>query len=195
MVTIVFMMITAGVLAEICSALPLSGSIYIWAAESAGPKYARFFGFIVAWWSCTAWMTFAAGNCQVCSVHLILPLVLILWQTTANYIVSQLAVWEIDFPGGIGNDNVKWRTLIWAISEGLLVVAVAINYLPPRLYSLIFRLSIFLMMLDFFLCLIWLPIGVSKTYGFRSAKDVFTMTCKFVPNITNFGLLYVFISR
>jgi translation initiation factor 5B len=60
------MLITAGVLAEICSALPLSGSIYIWAAESAGPKYARFVGFIVAWWSCTAWMTFAAGNCQVC---------------------------------------------------------------------------------------------------------------------------------
>lgn len=65
LITIVFMLITAAVLAEICSALPLSGSIYIWAAESAGPKYARFFGFIVAWWSCTAWMTFAAGNCQV----------------------------------------------------------------------------------------------------------------------------------
>ncbi|KAJ7490747.1 amino acid/polyamine transporter I [Mycena latifolia] len=159
-VTIVFMLITAAVLAEICSALPLSGSIYIWAAESAGPKYARFFGFIVAWWSCTAWMTFAAGNCQ----------------TTANYIVSQLAVWEIDFPGGIGNDNVKWRALIWAVSEALLVLSVAINYLPPRMYSAIFRFSVALMMLDFFLCVIWLPIGVSKTYGFRSAKDVFTMT-------------------
>jgi Amino acid permease len=61
----VFMFITAFVLAEICSALPLSGSIYIWAAESAGPKYARFFGFLVAWWSTTAWMTFSAGNCQV----------------------------------------------------------------------------------------------------------------------------------
>lgn len=67
LITIVFMMITAAVLAEICSALPLSGSIYIWAAESAGPKYARFFGFIVAWWACTAWMTFAASNCQVCN--------------------------------------------------------------------------------------------------------------------------------
>ena len=61
----IFMFITAAVMAEICSALPLSGSIYIWSAESAGPKYARFFGFVVAWWSCTAWMTFAAGNCQV----------------------------------------------------------------------------------------------------------------------------------
>lgn len=70
LITIVFMTITAAVLAEICSALPLSGSIYIWAAESAGPKYARFFGFTVAWWSCTAWMTFVAGNCQVCRCHL-----------------------------------------------------------------------------------------------------------------------------
>lgn len=59
------MMITAAVLAEVCSALPLSGSIYIWAAESAGPKYARFFGFVVAWWSCTAWMTFTASNSEV----------------------------------------------------------------------------------------------------------------------------------
>ncbi|PPQ68655.1 hypothetical protein CVT24_005386, partial [Panaeolus cyanescens] len=160
LITIVFMTITAAVLAEICSALPLSGSIYIWAAESAGPKYARFFGFVVAWWSCTAWMTFVAGNCQ----------------TTANYLVSQLAVWEVDFPGGVGNDNIKWRSFIWIVSEIILVIAVAINYLPPRVYSLIFRLSIGLMMLDFFLCVIWLPIGVSRTYGFRSAKDVFTMT-------------------
>ncbi|KAI0723612.1 amino acid transporter [Earliella scabrosa] len=154
------MFITAAVMAEICSALPLSGSIYIWSAESAGPKYARFFGFVVAWWSCTAWMTFAAGNCQ----------------TTANYIVSQLAVWEVDFPGGIGNHNVKWRALIWAVSEGIFLLAIAINYLPPKVYGFVFRFAMFLYAVDFLLCVIWLPIGVSKTYGFRSAKDVFTMT-------------------
>ncbi|KAG1811543.1 hypothetical protein EV424DRAFT_1327585, partial [Suillus variegatus] len=159
-VTMIFMFITAAVLAEICSALPLSGSIYLWAAESAGPKHARFFGFLVAWWACTAWMTFTASNCQ----------------TTANYIVSQLAVWEVNFPGGVGNDNIQWRALIWAISEGMLLLSVAINYLPPKFYSGVFKFSIGLMMLDFFLCLIWLPIGVSKTYGFRSASDVFTMT-------------------
>lgn len=156
----IFMFITAVVLAEICSALPLSGSIYIWAAESAGPKYARFVGFIVAWWACTAWMTFTASNCQA----------------TANYIVSQMAVWNVNFPGGVGNDNIQWRALIWGISELMLLLSVTMNYLPPRLYSFIFKFSVGLMMLDFFLCLIWLPIGVSKTYGFRSAKDVFTMT-------------------
>ena len=64
-ITYVFMMITAFVLAEICSAIPISGSIYIWAAASAGPKYARFFGFLVAWWSCAGWMVFMASICQV----------------------------------------------------------------------------------------------------------------------------------
>ncbi|TFY77862.1 hypothetical protein EWM64_g6149 [Hericium alpestre] len=160
LITMVFMFITAAVLAEICSALPLSGSIYIWSAESAGPKYARFFGFVVAWWSTTAWMTFVAGNCQ----------------STANYVVSQLAVWEIDYPGGTAIGNVKWRALIWAISEGMLLVSVAVNYLPPKWYSGVFRFSIGLMMVDFFLCLIWLPIAVHNTYGFRTASEVFTMT-------------------
>jgi translation initiation factor 5B len=177
-ITIVFMMITATVLAEICSALPLSGSIYIWAAESAGPKYARFFGFLVAWWSCTAWMTFTAGNCQVRGVLLTpSPDSDRGHKTTANYVVSQLSVWEIDFPGGIDSSNVKFRALVWAISEALLFISAAANYLPPKTYSLVFKVSAAFIMLDFFLCLIWLPIGVSNTYGFRSAKDVFTMTC------------------
>ena len=93
--------------------------------------------------------------------------------------MSQLSIWEIDFPGGTNNGNVKWRALIWAISEGILVLAVAINYLPPRLYSLVFKFSVGLYFVDFLLCLIWLPIGVSKTYGFRSAKEAFTATCQF----------------
>jgi len=33
-----------------------------------------------------------------------------------------------------------------------------------------------LIIADFMLCLIWLPIGVSKTYGFRTAGEVFTQT-------------------
>ena len=88
-----------------------------------------------------------------------------------------MIVWEVDFPGGVGHDNIKWRALIWAISEGLLVVSLAINYLPPRMYSGIIKFGIVITLLDLFLSIIWLPIGVSKTYGFRSAHDVFTMTC------------------
>lgn len=47
LVTVVFMTITAASLSEICSSIPLSGSIYVWAAEAGGRKYGRFFGFIV----------------------------------------------------------------------------------------------------------------------------------------------------
>jgi len=65
LITVIFMLTSAAVVTEICSALP---SIYIWAAESAGPKYAKFFWFIVDWWSCTAWMTFPAICCQVCPI-------------------------------------------------------------------------------------------------------------------------------
>jgi translation initiation factor 5B len=90
--------------------------------------------------------------------------------------VSQLAVWEVNFPGGTGNDNIKWRAFVWAVSELMLVVSIAINYLPPNWYKGVFRFSIFILMLDFFLCLIWLPIAVHNTYGFRSAKFVFTST-------------------
>ena len=60
-VTCVFVMITAAVLAEICSALPAAGSIYFWAAEAGGTKYGRLFGFLVAWWATTAWTTFVAS--------------------------------------------------------------------------------------------------------------------------------------
>jgi len=104
-------------------------------------------------------------------------IIIIFFQTAANYIVSQMTVWEISFPGGVGNDNAKWRTLIWAISESALILSVLMNRLPPKMYSGVFKFGISIMMLDFFLCVIWLPVGVSRTYGFRSAKDVFTMIC------------------
>jgi translation initiation factor 5B len=57
--------VTAAVLAEVCSAIPLSGSIYIWASEAAGRKHGRLIGFIVAFWSSAAWMTFAARYVQL----------------------------------------------------------------------------------------------------------------------------------
>lgn len=50
LITIVCSCITAAMLAEVCSSIPLSGSIYIWAAECGGQKYGRLAGFIVAFW-------------------------------------------------------------------------------------------------------------------------------------------------
>ena len=98
---------------------------------------------------------------------------------TANYNMSLSAVFKVEFPGGtLSNDDIGWRAFIWALSEVLLVLAIAINYLLPRLYSTVFKFSILLMMVDFFLCITWLPIGISNTYGFRSVKEVFTLTCR-----------------
>ena len=99
-------------------------------------------------------------------------------QGTANYILSLLVVYEVDYPGGMDYANPRWRALIWIVSEGLLLISIAINYLPPRLYSAVFKFSALLMMVDFLLCVVWLPIGVSRTYGFRSAEDVFTQVCE-----------------
>lgn len=70
LISCVFTFITAAVIAEICSSLPLAGSIYLWAAESGGPRFGRLFGFVVAWWSTTAWTTFcasySAGQAFIC---------------------------------------------------------------------------------------------------------------------------------
>ncbi|KAF8496642.1 gamma-aminobutyric acid transporter [Hysterangium stoloniferum] len=177
-ITVVLMCITAAVLAEICSVFPLSGSIYIWAAQSAGPKYGRFFGFLVAWWSCTAWMTFVANNSQA----------------AASYLVSILVVYDVEFPGGIDTSNVKWRAVIWAFSEMLFIMGIVLNYLPTKWYSRVFQFAIGLIMLDFVLCLTWLPIGVSRTYGFRSAKEVFRGTANGTgaPPVWNWMLSFVF---
>ncbi|KAG8722957.1 hypothetical protein FRC09_005393 [Ceratobasidium sp. 395] len=89
----------------------------------------------------------------------------------ANYLLSLIAAYELDFPGGISDDNIKWRATVWITSEILLLLAVSLNYLPTRLFSRLLRLSIVLMILDFLLCAIWLPVGVNKTYGFRSPSE------------------------
>lgn len=71
LVTLVFSFITAAVIAEVCSASPSAGSIYLWAAESGGPKYGRLLGFVVAWWSTTAWTTFCASNTQAATNYML----------------------------------------------------------------------------------------------------------------------------
>lgn len=71
LVTLVFTFITAAVIAEVCSASPSAGSIYLWAAEAGGPRYGRLLGFIVAWWSTTAWTTFCASNTQAAANYML----------------------------------------------------------------------------------------------------------------------------
>ncbi|CAD0084143.1 unnamed protein product [Aureobasidium vineae] len=171
----VFTMITAAVLAEICSALPAAGSIYFWAAEAGGPRYARLFGFIVAWWSCTAWTTFVASLCQ----------------STANFILSELPVFGVT---SLITDtgDIKFRAVQWAVSEGILFLAIGMNYLNPKTYKWIFRIASGLICLDFILNIIWFPIAVSQTYGFQSAKFAFTATENLTgaPPVWNWMLSY-----
>lgn len=173
-VTCVFVFITAAVLAEICSALPAAGSIYFWAAEAGGRRYGRLFGFIVAWWSTTAWTTFVASNCQA----------------AANFLLSEITIFGLDFP--TDPNDIRFRAVQWIVSECFLFIAIGMNYLHPKTYKLIFRLATGVILLDFFLNIIWLPIAVSKSYGFQDASYVFTQTYNETgaPPVWNWMLSY-----
>ncbi|KAI8667508.1 hypothetical protein NCS56_00887300 [Fusarium sp. Ph1] len=157
-VTCVFTFITAAVIAEICSSLPLAGSIYLWAAEAGGPRFGRLFGFVVAWWSTTAWTTFCASNTQA----------------AVNYMLSEIVVFNTGFPSD--SSSVKFRAVQWICTEVMLALAAIWNLLPPRYFKWIFTLSSSVVILDFVLNLIWLPIATSKTIGFRSTHDAFMTT-------------------
>jgi amino acid transporter len=129
-----------------------------WAAEAGGRHYGRLFGFIVAWWSTTAWTTFIASNSQA----------------AANFLLAEIGVFGLSFP--TDPTDIKFRALQWILSEVFLFISIGTNYLGPRSFKWIFRIATFVIMLDFFLNIIWLPIAVSKSYGFQSAKFVFTET-------------------
>ncbi|CAJ2500551.1 Uu.00g034040.m01.CDS01 [Anthostomella pinea] len=173
-VTCVFVFITAAVLAEVCSALPAAGSIYFWAAESGGRRWGRLFGFIVAWWSTTAWTTFVASNCQA----------------AANFLLSEITVFGLNFTTDV--NDVKFRAVQWIVSEAILFLAIGMNYLDPKTYKTIFRLATGIILLDFFLNIIWLPIAVHNSYGFQDAKYVFTQTYNETgaPPVWNWMLSY-----
>ena len=145
-----------------------------WAAESGGRKYGRLFGFIVAWWSTTAWTTFVASNCQ----------------SAANFLLSEIAVFGVDFSTDV--TDIKFRAVQWIVSECILFIAIGMNYLKPETYKYIFRAATAIIMIDFFLNIIWLPIAVSKSYGFKPAEYVFTQTYNETgaPPVWNWMLSY-----
>ncbi|OAR01737.1 hypothetical protein LLEC1_04217 [Akanthomyces lecanii] len=186
-VTCVFTFIAA-VIAEICSSLPLAGSIYLWAAEAAGPRYGRLFGYVVAWWSTMAWTTFCASNTQA-AVNYMLSVGLHHRTGYVLFLVLTLA-------GNHDSSSIKFRAVQWAATEVMLALAAIWNLLPrqfnspsPRdtkrvltdndaakYFRWVFYLSTGSVLLDFVLNLVWLPIATSKTYGFRSAHDAFMTT-------------------
>ncbi|KAF2154222.1 putative amino acid permease [Myriangium duriaei CBS 260.36] len=173
LITCVFVAITAAVLAEVCSALPAAGSIYFWAAAAGGRRWGRLFGCIVAWWSCTAWTTFIASNAQ----------------GAANYILSEITVFGDTFTTDV--NDIKFRAVQWIVSEGICFLAIGLCFLPPKVYTNVFRVATGLVMLDFFLNIIWLPIGVSKTYGFQDKSFLLqTYNQTGAPPVWNWMLSY-----
>ena len=129
-----------------------------WAAAAGGRRFGRLFGFIVAWWSTTAWTTFIASNSQA----------------AANFLLSEIEVFNLSFP--VDTTNIKFRAVQWIVSESFLFIGIGMNYLNPKIYRQVFRFAVYVIMLDFFLNIVWLPIAVSKTYGFQPASFVFTET-------------------
>lgn len=153
--------ITAACLAEACSAYPAAGSIYYWAFRSwGGGRAGRFVSFLVAAWTLVAWTAFLASDSF----------------GVANYLVSEVLVFnpETSFP--TETSDVRARAVAWAFSLFFLGIATSLNFLPPRWYSWVFRAGVIVIIIDMLLNFIWLPIGVSKTYGFQSAEYVFTST-------------------
>lgn len=150
-VTIVGVTATAAVLGEICSALPINGSIYVWASEAAGRKWGRLVGFVVGWWyvcgpaesrshadaprACTAWISFTAVNSQ----------------SPAIYLMSLMKVWDFEFDGGLTSESQHYRSVLFAVSLGCLWLAIALNYLPPRFFRWTFRLTIIFLYVDLLL--------------------------------------------
>ncbi|KAL1869542.1 hypothetical protein Plec18167_007840 [Paecilomyces lecythidis] len=153
--------ITAATLAEACSAYPAAGSIYYWAFRSwGGGRLGRFISFLVAAWTLVAWTAFLASDSF----------------GVANYLVSEVVVFNKDTTFPYDASDVKARAVAWAFSLLFLAIATSLNFLHPRYYSWVFRAGVIVIIIDMLLNFIWLPIGVSKTYGFQSAEFVFTST-------------------
>ncbi|CAK7267428.1 hypothetical protein SEPCBS119000_002541 [Sporothrix epigloea] len=174
-VSTVFTYITAAVMAEVCSSLPLSGSIYLWAAEAGGPRWGRLFGFVVAWWSTTAWTTFCASTAQ----------------GGVNYMLSEIVVFGLNFPSE--PSDVRFRAVQWIATEILLAGACFWCILPPRYFRWLFSAAAFVVLLDFVLNMVWLPVATARTLGFRSAHEAFMSTYNGTgaPPVWNWCLSYL----
>ena len=95
-------------------------------------------------------------------------------QATANFLLSEIAVFNLPF--GTDVDDVRFRAVQWIVSEAFLFIAIGMNFLNPSTYRMIFRIATGVILLDFALNIIWLPIAVHNSYGFQSASFVFTQT-------------------
>lgn len=106
-------------------------------------------------------------------------------------LLSELTVFGKTIEGGLVDTNIRFRAIVWIGAEVLLWTAVAINFinresigndspdmhrtdrrrpLKAKAFRYVFFVTAGVMLTDWLLTLIWLPIGVSKTYGFQDAS-------------------------
>jgi amino acid transporter len=116
--------------------------------------------FLVAAWTLVAWTAFLAADSF----------------GVANYLISEVVLFNPDTSFPHVTSDVKARAVAWAFSLLFLAIATSMNFLPPRSYAWVFRAGVMVIIIDMLLNFIWLPIGVSKTYGFQTAEFVFTST-------------------
>ncbi|KAJ5620192.1 hypothetical protein N7510_004176 [Penicillium lagena] len=125
-----------------------------------GGRLGRLISFLVAAWTLVAWTAFLASDSF----------------GVANYLISEVVVFDPHASFPHATSDVRARAIAWAFSLLFLAIATALNFLPPRMYSWVFRAGVIVIVIDMLLNFIWLPIGVSQTYGFQSADFVFTST-------------------
>jgi amino acid transporter len=103
-----------------------------------------------------------------------------------------LTVFNVDFP--TEPSDVKFRAVQWICTEILLALAALLNFMPrefkllplthnnithrptAKYFRWVFYFSSMVVLLDFFLNIIWLPIGAANTWGFRTAEEAFMST-------------------
>ncbi|GAB1202343.1 hypothetical protein APSETT445_000955 [Aspergillus pseudonomiae] len=88
--------------------------------------------------------------------------------------LSELTVFNVDFP--TDTSSVKFRAVQWICTEILLALAAILNFMPPKYFRYVFWFSSMVVLLDFILNIIWLPIGAHNTWGFRTAEEAFMST-------------------
>jgi amino acid transporter len=115
---------------------------------------------MVAAWTLVAWTAFLATDSL----------------GVANYLISEVVLFNPDTAFPYAASDVKARAVAWIFSLIFLAIATSLNFLPPRSYAWVFRAGFIVITIDVLLNFIWLPIGVSKTYGFQTAEFVFTST-------------------
>ena len=77
---------------------------------------------------------------------------------------------------GLDYSSIEYRALQFGISIGILGIAAFINLFPHRHLWITIRLTALLMLLLYIINIVWLPVGVSRTYGFQSTRHNFTRT-------------------